>query len=71
MIVQAGLCWTWSETQIIVFSGAKAQLALINFSGIHVDYPNDEGQSPLFCACYANSEKLVDYLLSSGANPNE
>ena len=43
----------------------------VYLSGIHVDYPNDEGQSPLFCACYANSEKVVEFLLSSGANPNE
>jgi hypothetical protein len=41
------------------------------FPGIHVDYPNDEGQTPLFCACLGGNESVASYLLSSGANPNE
>lgn len=40
-------------------------------AGIHVDYPNDEGQSPLFCASLKGHADVVEYLLSAGADPNE
>ncbi|XP_050390112.2 inactive serine/threonine-protein kinase TEX14 [Patella vulgata] len=39
--------------------------------GIYVDYPNDEGQTPLFCACFANQEGVAKLLLQRGADPNE
>ena len=38
--------------------------------GIAVDYPNDTGQTALFCACYEAQEHVVSLLLSRGADPN-
>lgn len=43
----------------------------MTFVGIHVDYPNDEGQTPLFCASLRGHDNIVEYLLSAGADPNE
>ena len=38
--------------------------------GIAVDYPNDTGQTALFCACFEAQEQVVSLLLSRGADPN-
>ncbi|XP_065923799.1 uncharacterized protein [Magallana gigas] len=51
--------------------GNRKRLKKILTTGIQVDYPNNLGQTPLFCACYGNQEGAVDVLLSYGANPNE
>jgi len=40
-------------------------------AGIQVDYPNDEGQSPLFVSSFGGHSDVVECLLSAGANPNE
>ncbi|XP_071132400.1 uncharacterized protein [Mytilus edulis] len=52
-------------------SGNKRRLRKIIDKGIHVDYPNSLGQSPLFCACYLDEEAVVKELMKFGANPNE
>ncbi|ESO94912.1 hypothetical protein LOTGIDRAFT_175281 [Lottia gigantea] len=52
-------------------NGNKKALKRSLQQGICVDYPNDEGQSPLFCACHANQEGTAKLLLERGANPNE
>lgn len=36
-----------------------------------VDIKNNDGQTPLFFACYDGCEEVVKYLLEKGANPNE
>ncbi|XP_041364567.1 uncharacterized protein LOC121379942 isoform X2 [Gigantopelta aegis] len=51
--------------------GNAKQLKSVLKRGIYVDYPNDSGQTPLFCACYANQERAAEILLKNGANPNE
>ncbi|XP_053384760.1 uncharacterized protein LOC128550221 isoform X2 [Mercenaria mercenaria] len=53
------------------YVGNKRTLKKVLQQGIHVDYPNDEGQTPLFCACLGGNESVVEYLLSAGADPNE
>ncbi|CAG2224818.1 SGK307 [Mytilus edulis] len=52
-------------------NGNKRRLRKIIDKGIHVDYPNSLGQSPLFCACYLDEEAVVKELMKFGANPNE
>ncbi|XP_055877829.1 uncharacterized protein LOC106060335 [Biomphalaria glabrata] len=51
--------------------GNRRALKKILQSAICVDYPNDKGQSPLFCACARNVENTALLLLRHGANPNE
>ncbi|XP_078318256.1 inactive serine/threonine-protein kinase TEX14-like isoform X2 [Crassostrea virginica] len=51
--------------------GNRKRLKKILETGILVDYPNNVGQTPLFCACYGNQDGAVDILLNYGANPNE
>ncbi|XP_048758966.2 uncharacterized protein LOC125668674 [Ostrea edulis] len=51
--------------------GNRKKLKKILAKGIHVDYSDSNGQTALFCACYEKREKVVDILLSHGANPNE
>ncbi|XP_021376358.1 probable serine/threonine-protein kinase DDB_G0280133 isoform X2 [Mizuhopecten yessoensis] len=52
-------------------NGNKKKLKKIIGRGIQIDYPNDQGQSPLFIACFENEPSACDLLLSNGANPNE
>ncbi|XP_046379013.2 uncharacterized protein LOC124150879 isoform X2 [Haliotis rufescens] len=52
-------------------SGKKKRLKNILKKGIYVDYPNDEGQSALFCACCEDKYASAQLLLKFGANPNE
>ncbi|XP_060073679.1 uncharacterized protein LOC132553451 [Ylistrum balloti] len=52
-------------------NGNKKKLKKIIERGIQVDYPNDQGQSPLFIACFENEPSACDLLLRNGANPNE
>ncbi|XP_063446095.1 uncharacterized protein LOC134725825 isoform X5 [Mytilus trossulus] len=52
-------------------NGNKRRLRKIIDKGIHVDYPNSLGQSPLFCACYLDEEAVLKELMKFGANPNE
>ncbi|KAL5018487.1 hypothetical protein ScPMuIL_004209 [Solemya velum] len=52
-------------------TGNKKELKKVLDRGISVDYPNDEGQSPLFCACFEDKAGVAKLLLSNGANPNE
>ncbi|KAK3089274.1 hypothetical protein FSP39_002264 [Pinctada imbricata] len=52
-------------------NGNKKRIKRALEKGIHVDYPNSFGQSPLFGACYENQESAVEQLLKFGANPNE
>uniref|UniRef100_A0A2C9KHM2 Protein kinase domain-containing protein n=1 Tax=Biomphalaria glabrata TaxID=6526 RepID=A0A2C9KHM2_BIOGL len=51
--------------------GNRRALKKVLQSAICVDYPNDKGQSPLFCACARNVENTALLLLRHGANPNE
>ncbi|XP_033737804.1 probable serine/threonine-protein kinase DDB_G0280133 isoform X2 [Pecten maximus] len=52
-------------------NGNKKKLKKIIGRGIQIDYPNDQGQSPLFIACFENEPSACDLLLNNGANPNE
>ncbi|XP_067672729.1 uncharacterized protein [Haliotis asinina] len=52
-------------------AGKKKLLKNILKKGIFVDYPNDEGQSALFCACCEDKYSSAQLLLKFGANPNE
>ncbi|XP_059174926.1 uncharacterized protein LOC131955028 isoform X2 [Physella acuta] len=52
-------------------SGTRRSLKKVLHSAIYVDYPNDKGQTPLFCACSRNNESTAFLLLQYGANPNE
>ena len=36
-----------------------------------VDIKNEEGQTPLFFACFEGEDECVRFLLEKGANPNE
>lgn len=36
-----------------------------------VDIKNEEGQTPLFYACYEGEDEAVKFLLEKGANANE
>ncbi|CAL1529388.1 unnamed protein product [Lymnaea stagnalis] len=51
--------------------GNRRALKKILQTSICVDYPNDKGQTPLFCACACDSESTALLLLQHGANPNE
>lgn len=54
-------------------SGNKKILKkLLDTGKIHdVDLKNEEGQTPLFYACFEGEDESVRYLLEKGANPNE
>ncbi|KAL4240092.1 Protein tyrosine kinase [Mactra antiquata] len=52
-------------------NGKKKILKKALDKGINVDYPNDEGQTPLFVASYGGHQSIVNYLLSAGADANE
>ncbi|KAH9491369.1 Inactive serine/threonine-protein kinase tex14 [Bulinus truncatus] len=52
-------------------NGNRRALKKVLQSAIFVDYPNDKGQTPLFCACARNVENTALLLLRHGANPNE
>lgn len=38
--------------------------------GIDIDYNNKTGATALLCACHWGYEKIVNFLLEQGANPN-
>ncbi|KAH9491366.1 Inactive serine/threonine-protein kinase tex14 [Bulinus truncatus] len=60
------LCY--SEYALRLLCNSEYTLRLLS---IFVDYPNDQGQTPLFCACSRNVENTALLLLRHGANPNE
>lgn len=51
--------------------GTRKTLKKILLDAKYVDYPNNLGQTPLFCACATNNEGTALLLLETGANPNE
>lgn len=57
------------QNDVVLYSASMEMVFVL--LGINVDYPNDEGQTPLFTASYGGHEKVVDYLLSAGADANE
>ena len=48
-----------------------ADLFFYYFEAVWIDYPNNRGQTPLFCACARDNEANALLLLQYGANPNE
>ncbi|XP_005092893.1 inactive serine/threonine-protein kinase TEX14 [Aplysia californica] len=52
-------------------TGSRRSLKKVLHSAKCVDFPNNLGQTPLFCACARNNEGTALLLLEYGANPNE
>jgi len=72
---------TWKNNQIIQqhYEQLLTLCALGNMKNISnilekrpffLEYKNQKGWTPLIVACFNHREKVVDYLLSIGANPN-
>ena len=51
--------------------GHKKDVLNVLSTGVSVDFPNDAGQTALFCATLMGKCGTVELLLKNGANPNE